>query len=465
MTPSLSPRGTVVASERVRYAHAMAIRALVQGYKPEPTPDQRADLARLAGCRRYVYNGALARRRDHHAATGTHLASSALSAELTRLKRQPATAWLAAVDSQALQQALRDLDRPNANFFAARARRPRFDSKHRRDRAARIPQRVTVDEAAGTVRLPKVGAILLRRSRPLQGVVTSATVWRLVRIPAPGGSGPGRRPGATRRRPHQRSRHRPGPDHLRHVVHGRGDSQPQASPLPAAGARPGATVPGAQEARQRESRQGPPAARAPAPEGRPEAGRLPSTNSPPTSCAASTSSAWRTATSPGWREPRTKLARPFADAAFGELLRQLRYQAAWHGKHVVAVGRCYPSSKTCSACATVYAGLTLAERVWTCAACGATYDRDANAARNLLVEGRRLFALRGAGAAAGAPAAPVARTPTTTTVAAGPPETCNACGRPVGRPPGRGAGRSGNPLLFSGGRINRIYLLIVIDLA
>jgi hypothetical protein len=42
-----------------------------------------------------------------------------------------------------------------------------------------------------------------------------------------------------------------------------------------------------------------------------------------------------------------------------------------------------PSSKTCGDCGAINTGLTLADRVWVCQ-CGATHDRDRNAARNLL---------------------------------------------------------------------------------
>ncbi len=130
---------------------------------------------------------------------------------------------------------------------------------------------------------------------------------------------------------------------------------------------------------------------------------------------------------------RTKLARSFADAAFGEFLRQVRYKAAWHGRHVAPVGRWFPSSTTCGACGWVYPGLTLKERVWTCGACGVTHDRDANAARNIAVEGKRLFALCQAGPVAASAGTGVAtagkratgrRVPTSTSgVAAGPPAT------------------------------------------
>jgi transposase len=51
---------------------------------------------------------------------------------------------------------------------------------------------------------------------------------------------------------------------------------------------------------------------------------------------------------------------------------------------VITASRWYPSSKTCSACGRRKPSLTLAERTFTCEACGLVMDRDENAARNLL---------------------------------------------------------------------------------
>ncbi len=79
----------------------------------------------------------------------------------------------------------------------------------------------------------------------------------------------------------------------------------------------------------------------------------------------------------------SRLAKSVADAAMGEVLRQLRYKVKLAGAALVAADRFYPSSKTCSACGAVYAGLTLGERRWTCDGCGAEHDRDENAAKNL----------------------------------------------------------------------------------
>jgi len=77
------------------------------------------------------------------------------------------------------------------------------------------------------------------------------------------------------------------------------------------------------------------------------------------------------------------LARHISDAAFGQLRRQLEYKTAWHGTTLVVADRWYASSKTCSGCGHVHAGLTLADRVFTCPACALVIGRDVNAAVNL----------------------------------------------------------------------------------
>jgi putative transposase len=79
-----------------------------------------------------------------------------------------------------------------------------------------------------------------------------------------------------------------------------------------------------------------------------------------------------------------RLARNIADVGWGTILAQLAYKTSWSdGSLLVAVDRFYPSSKTCSACGAVRAKLRLAERVFSCQACGHAQDRDLNAALNL----------------------------------------------------------------------------------
>ena len=81
------------------------------------------------------------------------------------------------------------------------------------------------------------------------------------------------------------------------------------------------------------------------------------------------------------------LARSLSDAALGEFRRQLEYKTARSGAVLRVVDRWFPSSKTCSNCGVVKAKLSLSERVFHCDDCGASMDRDLNAAINIQVAG------------------------------------------------------------------------------
>ncbi|MHA6805963.1 RNA-guided endonuclease InsQ/TnpB family protein [Salinifilum ghardaiensis] len=91
------------------------------------------------------------------------------------------------------------------------------------------------------------------------------------------------------------------------------------------------------------------------------------------------------------------LARAISDASWSEFRTMLEYKAAWYGREVVAIDRWFPSSKTCSACGRRAGRMPLHIRTWTCAGCGATHDRDVNAASNIKAAGLAVSAC-GAGA-------------------------------------------------------------------
>jgi putative transposase len=78
-----------------------------------------------------------------------------------------------------------------------------------------------------------------------------------------------------------------------------------------------------------------------------------------------------------------RLARSVADMSFYEFRRQMLYKAEATGSHVVVADMWFASSKTCSACGWKAEGLSLQTREWECPACGASHDRDVNAAINL----------------------------------------------------------------------------------
>ena len=93
-----------------------------------------------------------------------------------------------------------------------------------------------------------------------------------------------------------------------------------------------------------------------------------------------------------------------ADAAMGEIRRQLEYKCNWRHTDLAVAHRFYPSSRLCSACQSYNAKIKR-ERYWTCGNCGTRHERNVNAAinlRNLLPPGRGPT-LRDGRALAGAP--------------------------------------------------------------
>jgi putative transposase len=94
------------------------------------------------------------------------------------------------------------------------------------------------------------------------------------------------------------------------------------------------------------------------------------------------------------------LARSLSDASFGVFRSMIEYKCGWYGKELKLVDRFFPSSKRCSACGHVVESLPLDIRQWTCPECGASHDRDENAARNILLAagGQPVKIARGAGA-------------------------------------------------------------------
>lgn len=81
------------------------------------------------------------------------------------------------------------------------------------------------------------------------------------------------------------------------------------------------------------------------------------------------------------------LARSLSDASIGQAIQTIETKAAMHGKTVVKVDRWFPSSKLCSECGKLQESMPLSIREWTCT-CGATHDRDENAAKNILAVGQ-----------------------------------------------------------------------------
>ncbi|OLT14120.1 transposase [Actinomadura sp. CNU-125] len=82
------------------------------------------------------------------------------------------------------------------------------------------------------------------------------------------------------------------------------------------------------------------------------------------------------------------LARAISDCGWGEFRRMLEYKAERAGRTLIVIDRWFPSSKTCSHCGHRLEKLSLSARHWTCPGCRTRHDRDVNAAKNILAAGR-----------------------------------------------------------------------------
>jgi putative transposase len=81
------------------------------------------------------------------------------------------------------------------------------------------------------------------------------------------------------------------------------------------------------------------------------------------------------------------LAKAISDVGWAEFTCQLEYKAQWYGRTLIKIDKFYPSSKRCHHCGHVLDSLSLDERFWLCPACKTFYDRDINAAKNVLAAG------------------------------------------------------------------------------
>ena len=86
-----------------------------------------------------------------------------------------------------------------------------------------------------------------------------------------------------------------------------------------------------------------------------------------------------------------KLAGSIQEISFYEFKRMLEYKSNWYGRKLVFVYRFYPSSKTCNHCGYINKKLKLSDRQWVCPDCGEIIERDYNAALNIKDEGIKLI--------------------------------------------------------------------------
>jgi len=357
-------------------------------YRLSPELGQQVALARAFGCARVVFNDALAARESARQAGEPYLTDARLSARLTAAKATPGRAWLTEVSAVVLQQALADLNTAYRNFFASRngtrtgpkAGKPKFRSRKDHRQAIRFTANARFKILPnGKLRLPKIGDVRVRWSRPLPGEPSSVTVIKdsagryfasFVVQTAPGAL-PGAEPmvgidlGLKHFAVLSDGRKITAPRFLRRAEKKLKRRQRELSRKQKGSA-------GRDKARLKVAR-----AHARVADARRDFHHQLSTALIRDNQAVAVEDLAVQGLG------RTRLAKSIHDAGWSAFVAMLEYKARRYGREFHRIGRFTPTSQTCCLCGVKDGPKPLHVRAWQCRSCGAHLDRDINAAVNV----------------------------------------------------------------------------------
>jgi putative transposase len=354
-------------------------------YRFYPTDAQAAELARTFGCVRKVYNLALAARTEAWTLRRQRVNGyNVTSAMLTAWKKTADLAFLTEVSSVPLQQALRHLQGAFTNFFAGRARYPRFKSKKKSRRSAEYTTSALRYRDGQLVLAKMTEPLDIVWSRPLPDGAAPSTVtvsrdaagrWLvsllcddvIEHVPASGAVGVDA-----------------GLDSLLALSTGEKISNPRYERADRA------RLARAQRDLARKDTGSKNRAKARATVARVHARitdrRRDHLHKLTTRLVRDNQTLVIEDLTVRNMVKNHTLARAISDAAWRQFRTMLEYKAEWYGRNLVVIDRWYPSSKLCSACGAIADPMPLDVRSWTCR-CGTVHDRDVNAARNILAAG------------------------------------------------------------------------------
>ncbi|MEO3930905.1 transposase [Micromonosporaceae bacterium B7E4] len=370
-------------------------------YRVYPTPGQQIELARAFGCARVVFNDGLRLRQQAREAGEKYISDAELSRRLiTEAKQTPERAWLGEVSAVVLQQALADLNSAYRNFFDSVSGRrkgrklapPRYRSRKDNRQAIRFTRNArfkVLDN--GKLRLPKIGDLRVCWSRALPSDPSSVAIIRdaagryfasfVVRttdVPLPElDTAVGIDLGLT---------------HFAVLSDGTKVAAPKFL------RRAARKLKRLQQALSRKQRGSKNRRKAVVKVARAHAR------------VADTRRDWQHKLSTAIIRDnqavyvedlcvvglgRTRLAKSVHDAGWASFTAMLEYKADRYGRTFGRVDRFFPSTRMCSACGRLNEKMALDVRSWDCS-CGATHDRDVNAAKNVRAAGQADLNARGA---------------------------------------------------------------------
>ena len=355
-----------------------------QGFKFRiyPTPEQEFVLRQTIGACRYIYNWALAQKRESWVTNKRSMSYPATSRALTRKKTSPETPWLNDVSSVALQQALRNLDTAYVNFFKKRGNFPKFKSKKNGGSATLVGEGFRTKEERFFVAKIK-SPIKVAWSRKLPSQPTSCNVsqnaagqWFVSFLCETEDK--------TLPRANKRIGIDVGIESFATTSDGKKFSQPKSirqarkklAKLQRSHSRKKIGSKNREKARRKVARC----------HQRIADTRKDFLHKLSTRLIRENQTIAVEDLSIATMMKSRHLARVISEQGWREFRTMLEYKCRWYGRELLTVDRFYPSSKTCSSCGS-QTNLSLDIRKWKCK-CGASHDRDINAAINILAAGQ-----------------------------------------------------------------------------
>ena len=342
-----------------------------------PNGEQQAFLAKCFGCSRFVYNYFLRLTTDVYAECKKSLRYKEWAKLLTQLKKE--FEWLKEVNSQSLQQTIKDLETAYVKFFKGLAKFPRF-KKRSNKQSFRVPQHFSISED-NRLKLPKMTGIKMVVHRKIEGTIKSVTISKtpsgkyfasivteleISKAPLNGdkiGLDLGLKDFVITSKPEKFPNPRYFERSLRRLkIRQRRLSRKVKDSNNRKNARVRVAKIHEKVANQRLDYQ--------------------HKISLKLTCENQAISC-EDLNIKGLVKNR-KLAKQISDVAWGQFLTLLEYKGGLYGCEISQVERFFPSSKRCNVCGWVKEDLTLKDRQWDCLECNTNHDRDINACLNLL---------------------------------------------------------------------------------
>lgn len=348
-----------------------------------PTASQQAELAKVFGCCRYVYNRALRYRTDAWQQRQERVGYNQTSAELTKWKREEETAWLREVSCVPAQQALRHLNNAFVKFFNKEAKYPTFKRKGHKQSAEYTTSAFKFsrpDPNNPNLVVSGLGRLNVNWSRKFQSEPTTVTITKR----------PSGRYFVTLVLDEQFSKIEPtgktvGVDLGINRLATTSDNERIANPKHTS--KNQARLAKAQRVLSRRTKGS----------GRWNRQRIRVARIHEHIGNARKDHLDKVTTDLVRRYDRISiedlnvrgmvknycLAKSISDASFGQFRAMLKYKCERYGRELRLVDRFFPSSKRCHACGHILSSLPLNLREWDCPECGEHHDRDQNAAQNI----------------------------------------------------------------------------------